>query len=226
MDEQHKILVVDDEPDILQFIRYNLEKEGYHVFEADSGEKALELVRSEEPDLILLDIMMPGLNGIETCRLIRENGTIRQPLIAFLSARGEEFTQVAGFDAGADDYITKPIKPRLLVSRLKALLRRNRKTESTRTLETCGFCIDRDAYLVRKGDNQWHLPRKEFELLYLLASRPGRVFTRDEIMHRVWGDEVIVGERTLDVHIRRLRQKLGNDLIKTVKGVGYKLEAS
>lgn len=221
---QIKILLVDDEPDILEFIRYNLQKENYKVIVASNGKEGLDMAKKEKPDLIILDVMMPGLDGIETCQEIRKIPGLENVLIAFLTARNEDYTQIAGFDAGADDYIQKPIKPKVLLSRIKALLRRSPQKENDNTLEVGGLRIDRERYLIVKDNEEIILPRKEFELVALLASRPGKVFTRDEILQRVWGDSVIVGDRTIDVHIRKVREKLGDDYVKTVKGVGYKFE--
>lgn len=225
----HKILLVDDEPDILEFMEYNLRKEDFAVFKANNGKEALELAQRELPDLIILDIMMPEMDGIEACRHIREHPALKNVMIAFLTARNEDYSQIAGFDVGADDYITKPIKPRVLISRINALLRRANKTveetsSDSAVIKVADIRIDRERYLVEKAGVVIELPRKEFELLYLLASKPGKVFTRDEILDRIWGNEVIVGDRTIDVHIRKLREKLGEDLIKTVKGIGYKLD--
>ncbi len=217
----HTILLVDDEQDILDFLSYNLQKEGYKVFTASNGEEALKLVRQISPSLILLDIMMPKMDGIETCQLIRKDLQFEQPIIAFLTSRAEDYSQVAGFEAGADDYITKPIRPRLLVSKVSSLLRRlDRAVEPTENASSL-LKINRDKYLVELNDNKIILPKKEFELLEMLASRPGNVFTREQILSTVWGNEAIVGERTIDVHIRKLREKLGNDYIRTIKGVGY-----
>jgi len=223
----YKILLVDDEEDILEFLSYNLKKEGFSVFAARDGKTAIELARQITPHLILLDIMMPEMDGIEVCEKIRALPKLRNTIIAFLTARGEDYSQIAGFDAGGDDYITKPIKPKVLVSRIKALLKRlNRdafSSGSDSSVITKGdLIIDRNKYLVFKGDEEVLLPKKEFELLLLLSSRPGRVFTRDEIFQLVWEDNVIVGDRTIDVHIRKLREKIGDDYIKTIKGVGYK----
>lgn len=225
----HKILLVDDEPDILEFMEYNLRKEDFTVFKANNGKEALEMAQRELPDLIILDIMMPEMDGIEACRHIREHPSLKNVMIAFLTARNEDYSQIAGFDVGADDYITKPIKPRVLISRINALLRRANKTveetsSESSVIKVADIRIDRERYLVEKAGVVIELPRKEFELLYLLASKPGKVFTRDEILDRIWGNEVIVGDRTIDVHIRKLREKLGEDLIKTVKGIGYKLD--
>ena len=225
----YKILLVDDEPDILEFMEYNLKKEKYSVFTANNGKEALLVAKREKPDLIILDIMMPEMDGIETCRALREMPEFRNTLIAFLTARNEDYSQVAGFDVGADDYITKPIKPRVLISRINALFRRYKNSDpnheaNKNVLSVGDLMIDREQYHVMKGEEKVELPRKEFELLALLASKPGKVFTRDEILERVWGNEVIVGDRTIDVHIRKLREKLGEDLIKTVKGIGYKFD--
>ncbi len=219
-----KILLVDDEPDILEFLSYNLRKEHYTVFIAENGKTGIEIARREEPHLIILDVMMPGMDGIETCTELRKDPKFRNTLIAFLTARNEDYTQVAGFDAGADDYITKPVKPKVLISRVKALLRRKPEASEAETLEVGGLGIDRSRYLVRKEGQEIIFPKKEFELLAMLASRPGRVFTREEILNKVWGGEVVVGDRTIDVHIRKLREKLGDSYIRTVKGVGYKFE--
>lgn len=222
--ENNKILLVDDEPDILEFISYNLVKEGFEVFTSNNGKEAIKLAQKERPDLIILDVMMPDLDGIETCRVIRETPELKDVLIAFLTARNEDYSQIAGFDAGADDYINKPIKPRVLVSRVKALLRRQGSSGSEEVMEVNGFSIDREKYLIVKDGKQINLPKKEFELIALLASRPGKVFTREDILKNVWGDDVVVGDRTIDVHIRKLREKLGDAYIRTIKGVGYKFE--
>ena len=222
---KEKILLVDDEPDIIEFLGYNLTKEGYDVSTATSGKEAVEIAKKFQPDLILLDVMMPEMDGIETCQEIRGIENIKNTLIAFLSARGEDYSQVAGLDAGADDYITKPIKPRLLVSRVKAILRRKSGVEDTAINEQEGeIRIDREKYLVYKKGEELSFPKKEFELLALLLSKPGKVFTREVILESVWGGEVIVGDRTIDVHIRKLREKLGDHYIKTIKGVGYKFQ--
>lgn len=222
----YKLLLVDDEPDILEFVSYNLQKEGYQVETAGSGVKAIEKAKKTTPHLILLDVMMPEMDGIETCDRLRALPDLNNTMIAFLTARGEDYSQVAGFDAGADDYITKPIKPKVLLSRIKALLRRQSNAVETagNKMEIGNLIIDQEQYLVTFEGNKLELPRKEFELLSLLASKPGKVFSREEIMDKVWGNEVIVGGRTIDVHIRKLREKIGSKLIKTVKGVGYKFE--
>ncbi len=222
---KQRILLVDDESDILEMISYNLNREGYEVQTAENGRKALEIARANKPDLVLLDVMMPEMDGMETCRVMREDPNLCNVLIAFLTARNEDYSQIAGFDAGADDYISKPIKPRVLVSRVKALLRRNviADVEKTERSEV-GITIDKERYLVYKDKENLSLPKKEFELLALLISAPGRVFTREHILSSVWGNDVIVGDRTIDVHIRKLREKLGDDYFKTIKGVGYKFE--
>ena len=226
--EEAKILLVDDEPDILEFIGYNLKKEGFSVFTAPNGKKAIELARKELPQVIILDVMMPEMDGIETCEEIRRIPELRGSMVAFLTARGEDYSQIAGFDAGADDYITKPIKPKVLVSRVRALLKRyhpgfgHTEEEGRQKVEAGDLIIDRERYLVILGDQELSLPKKEFELLNLLVSKPEKVFQRDEIYKTIWGDEVIVGDRTIDVHIRKLREKIGEDHIKTIKGVGYK----
>jgi two-component system alkaline phosphatase synthesis response regulator PhoP len=222
---KQKILLVDDEPDILEMIGFNLEREGFEVFTAPNGRKALELARTHLPDLILLDVMMPEMDGMETCRELRDDARLKNTIIAFLTARNEDYSQIAGFDAGADDYISKPIKPRVLISRVKALLRRGVASASeTPKRELSGIVIDKERYVVYKEGVELSLPKKEFELLALLASQPGRVFTRENILSSVWGNDVIVGDRTIDVHIRKLREKLGDDFFKTIKGVGYKFE--
>ncbi len=223
----YSLLLVDDEADILEFVSYNLKKEGFNVSTASNGEEGLKKAKKEKPHLILLDVMMPGMDGIETCDQIRNTSGLENTLIAFLTARGEDYSQVAGFDAGADDYITKPIKPKVLVSRIKALLRRyGQNNQSNDSVQEFGnLTIDLDKYQVRYKGKKLDLPRKEFELLSLLISRPGKVFHRDEILDKIWGNEVVVGGRTIDVHIRKLREKIGDKFIKTVKGVGYKFEA-
>jgi two-component system alkaline phosphatase synthesis response regulator PhoP len=226
MNNSHKILLVDDEPDILEFLSYNLKKEGYNTFIANNGREAITVAKRENPDLIILDVMMPDMDGIETCREIRELPGLKNVMIAFLTARSEEYSQIAGFEVGADDYINKPIKPRVLISRIKALLRRagNSEISSDDKSDMGGIKIDRERYLIIQDGKEINLPKKEFELLALLASKPGKVFTREVILDKVWGGEVIVGDRTIDVHIRKLREKLGEEFIKTVKGIGYKFE--
>ncbi|MAY84620.1 MAG: DNA-binding response regulator [Flavobacteriales bacterium] len=224
--KKEKILLVDDEADILEIVGYNLKKEGYEVTTTDNGKDAIKLAKKENPDLIILDVMMPEMDGMETCYQMRNIPTLKDTLIAFLTARGEDYSQIAGFDAGADDYITKPVKPRVLVSKVKAILRRKGGSVSVEEdIEVGGISIDRERYLIKKDGEEINLPKKEFELLSLLMSKPGRVYTREVIMNNIWGGEVVVGDRTIDVHIRKLREKLGDSYIKTVKGVGYKFEA-
>jgi two-component system alkaline phosphatase synthesis response regulator PhoP len=225
-----KILVVDDDPDIAEFLSYNLRHEGYSVQLVNNGKEAIQMVSELSPHLILLDVMMPGMDGIETCEKIREDPRNADILIVFLTARSEDYSQLAGFNAGADDYITKPVKPKVLISRLKALLRRYgtrlKQEDNTReTIKIDDLIIDPERYLVFKGDRELTLPRKEFKLLWLLTSKPSRVFTRDEIFDQIWGSDVFVGDRTIDVYIRKLREKIGDNCIKTIKGVGYKFEA-
>lgn len=224
----HTILVIDDEADIRMLVKYNLEKEGYHVIDSENGENGIELARIHQPDLILLDVMMPGIDGIETCERIRKIPELTSTMICFLTARSEEYSQIAGLEAGADDYITKPIKPKLLLTRIAALLRRKEKPQTSHSnpqpIPDRSIEIDIEKYVVIKDGKPFTLPRKEFELLALLMSKPEKVFLRDTIMSSVWGDEVIVGDRTIDVHIRKLREKLGDQHIITVKGVGYKFQ--
>lgn len=221
-----RILLVDDEPDILEIISYNLTSEGYQVITAENGIEAIELARQTKPHLIILDVMMPEMDGIEACERIRKIPELDETVITFLTARSEDYSQMAGFDAGADDYITKPIKPKVLMSKVKALLRRFREGESQgNVLEVGDLIINRDEYKVLNNGQEIILPRKEFELLWLLASKPGKVFQREEILEQVWGNEVIVGGRTIDVHIRKLREKIGEECFKTIKGVGYKFVA-
>ncbi len=225
--QAYKILLVDDEQDIIEFLSYNLKKEGFIVYTAQNGIKALELAKKHLPHLILLDVMMPEMDGIETCEEIRKNPLLENTIVAFLTARGEDYSQIAGFDAGADDYITKPIKPKLLVSRINALLKRYNVGNAAPAadsviIKTGDLIIDREKYLVYKNEEPISLPKKEFELLVLLAGKPDKVFLRDEIYSVIWGDSVVVGDRTIDVHIRKLREKIGEAHIKTVKGVGYK----
>ncbi len=217
------ILLVDDEPDILEIVGYNLSSEGYQVITADNGSDGVKLAKKHKPHLIILDVMMPEMDGIEACELIRKSPELEDTIIAFLTARGEDYSQMAGFDAGADDYITKPIKPKVLVSKVKALLRRYRENEKSANIVHLGdITINREEYKISQGDQEMALPRKEFELLSLLASKPGKVFKREDILDNVWGNDIVVGGRTIDVHIRKLREKIGDDKIKTVKGVGYK----
>ncbi len=218
-----KILLVDDEPDILEIIGYNLSAEGYEIFTAKNGLKAISQAKKHKPNLIILDVMMPEMDGIEACAKMRALPELSETVITFLTARGEDYSQLAGFEAGADDYITKPIKPKVLVSKVKALLRRFKKKDLSQDNINAGdLVINREEYKIIKGKEEIILPRKEFELLALLASKPGKVFKRDEILDRVWGNEVVVGGRTIDVHIRKLREKIGDESFKTVKGVGYK----
>lgn len=221
-----KILLVDDEPDILEFMEYNLKKEGYHVLTAKNGKEALEIAKKEKPQLVILDIMMPVMDGIEACRHLREMPEMKSSIITFLTARNEEYSQIAGFDVGADDYISKPIKPRIMISRIKALLRRSGGSDlpTTPVMQIGGLKIDREKYLVFQDEEAISFPRKEFELLSLLTSKPGKVFTREDILSRVWGSEIVVGDRTIDVHIRKIREKLGDETIKTIKGIGYKFD--
>ena len=218
-----KILLVDDEPDILEIVGYNLSSVGYQLSTASNGTEAIAKAKKIKPHLIIMDVMMPEMDGIEACENIRKDSSLANTIITFLTARGEDYSQVAGFDAGADDYITKPIKPKVLVSKVKALLRRLKNEDENELIVTVGnIVINREAYKIEKDGEEIILPRKEFELLSLLASRPGKVFKREEILDKVWGNEVIVGGRTIDVHIRKLREKIGEHHFKTVKGVGYK----
>jgi two-component system alkaline phosphatase synthesis response regulator PhoP len=225
---KQKILIVDDEKDILDLIAFNLNREGYQVSTAQNGEEAINVAKQVNPDLIILDVMMPKMDGIEACRIMRAMPEFKSTFMVFLTARSEEYSEIAGFHVGADDYIAKPIKPRALMSRINAILRRNASEESDAAvqdkIEIADLVIDRDSFLVYKGEQKIVLAKKEFELLYLLASKPGKVFKRDEILDKVWGNEVVVGGRTIDVHIRKLREKIGEDLFKTIKGVGYKFE--
>ncbi|MBK12356.1 MAG: DNA-binding response regulator [Crocinitomicaceae bacterium] len=221
--DKKKILVVDDEADILEIVQYNLEKGDFDVSTASNGIEAIEIAAEWHPDLILLDVMMPEMDGMETCSRMRSNAELESTVIAFLTARGEDYSQIAGFESGADDYITKPIKPRVLLSRIKALLRRGTVTKtSNQVFSSKTITIDRDRYVVIQHGNEMNLPKKEFELLSLLVSQPGKVFSRSSILSQVWGSQVVVGDRTIDVHIRKLREKLGDHHFKTVKGVGYK----
>ena len=217
-----KILLVDDEPDILEIVGYNLSQEGYSISTARNGLEAIEMAKKVQPHLIILDIMMPEMDGIEACQKIREIDSLKDVIITFFTARGEDYSQLAGFDAGADDYITKPVKPKILVGKVKSLLRRLKSISSDNVLNVGSITINRDEYLITKNDRSIFLPRKEFELFSLLTSKPGKVFKRDDILNNVWGSEVVVGGRTIDVHIRKLREKIGDDYFQTVKGVGYK----
>jgi two-component system alkaline phosphatase synthesis response regulator PhoP len=215
------ILLVDDDLDILEFLKYNLEKEGYTISTASNGQMALDVFQKNKPALVIMDVMMPVMDGIEACYAIRKMTTFPQPIIAFLTSRAEDYSQVAGFEAGADDYISKPIRPRLLISKVESLLRRIKPQALNTIIEVGQIKIDREKYLVETKDGVIQFPKKEFELLELLISKPQKVFTREEILGKVWGTETIVGERTIDVHIRKLREKLGDDYIRTIKGVGY-----
>ncbi|WP_420320551.1 response regulator transcription factor [Flagellimonas sp.] len=219
-----KILLVDDEPDILEIVSYNLSAEGYQVYTAKNGVEGVAKAKKKTPHLIILDVMMPEMDGIEACEIIRNTSGLENTIITFLTARGEDYSQVAGFDAGADDYITKPIKPKVLVSKVKALLRRlkEEKKEAEEIIKVGTIIINREEYKIINKGEEIVLPRKEFELLSLLTSKPNKVFKREVIMDKVWGNEVVVGGRTIDVHIRKLREKIGDDNFKTVKGVGYK----
>ena len=219
--KKFKILLVDDEPDILEIISYTLINEGYSVYTAANGIEAIDLARKINPTLIILDVMMPQMDGVEACEIIRNDSEIGDTIITFLSARGEDYSQIAGFNAGADDYITKPIKPRVLKSKIKSLLRRS-NSEDKYVINFENMTIDRNTYKLIIEGNELSLPKKEFELLFLLCSKPGKVFKREFILESVWGKEVVVGDRTIDVHIRKLREKIGDSYFKTIKGVGYK----
>jgi two-component system alkaline phosphatase synthesis response regulator PhoP len=224
-DTTKKILVADDEPDILEIISYNLRKEGYEVFTASDGNEALDKARLHHPDLIILDIMMPKKTGVEVCQILRTQPEFSQTLIIFLTALSDEAVQIKGLESGADDYVTKPVSPKVLISRVNAIFRRiKQEPVENKRIRIGNFSIDPASYLVTIDDREVSLAKKEFELLYLLASKPGRVLLRNEILSQVWGSEVIVGDRTIDVHIRKIRQKLNTDCITTVKGVGYKFE--
>lgn len=227
MIRKERILLVDDEEDILEILSYNLANEGYDVLTAKNGVEAIGIAKEKHPDLIILDVMMPEMDGMETCLELRKEDSLNNTVITFLSARAEDYSQIAGFESGADDYITKPIKPRVLISKVKALLRRSGETGNKEldNLVVGNITLDREKYLITQDGQTIILPRKEFELLGLLMSKPGKVFTREVIMDRLWEGEVIVGDRTIDVHIRKLREKIGDEIIKTVKGVGYKLTA-
>ncbi len=230
MNSNFKLLVVDDEQDIIEFISYNLKKEGYNVHTATNGKQAVKIARDIQPHLIILDVMMPEMDGVETCERLREIPSLDGSLIAFLTARAEDYSQIAGFDAGADDYITKPIKPKVLVSRIKALLKRYGNGLSASAEEPEDYyrvgnlTINKEKHLVTIDDRPLEMPKKEFNLLILLTSRPSKVFTREEIFNKIWGDDIFVGDRTIDVYIRKLREKIGDSAIKTIKGVGYKFE--
>lgn len=219
-----KIVIIDDEEDIRDILSYNLVKEGFTVFSAANGQEGIQICKAELPSLVILDVMMPGMDGVEVCETLRKTPGLEQVLICFLTARGEDYSQIAGLDAGADDYISKPIKPRVLISRINALMRR----KDTATVKPAAMgnelIIDREKYLIYKDGNAIHLPKKEFELLALLASRPDIVFERDYILEKVWGTDIIVGDRTIDVHVRKLREKIGDNNIQTVKGIGYKFK--
>lgn len=217
-----KILIVDDEADIRQILTYNLQKEGYEVFEAATGEEGIRVTKEIHPDLILLDVMMPEMDGIEVCEQLRRTPEFENVLICFLTARSEDYSQIAGLDAGADDYVSKPVKPKVLISRINALLRRKGVIDSSGNGNDTKIVINRDKYVVEVNGDTIHLPRKEFELLALLASKPDSVFERDVILDSVWGSEIVVGDRTIDVHIRKLREKIGAEHIVTIKGIGYK----
>ena len=218
----YKILLVDDEPDILEIISYSLESAGYKIYKANNGLEAIKIAKKIIPDLIIMDLMMPHMNGIDACDAIRKSDNLNDVIITFLSARGEDFSKIAGFEAGADDYITKPIKPKVLLSKVKALLRRKSSEQDQTIIQINDLIIDRSKYSVNLKGIELNLPRKEFELLYLLTSSPNTVFTREKILDVVWGSDVIVGDRTIDVHIRKIREKIGASSFKTIKGVGYK----
>jgi two-component system alkaline phosphatase synthesis response regulator PhoP len=220
--QEHTILIIDDDEDILEFLSYTLKKEGFKTYTASNGLDGIQLTKDLIPDLIILDVMMPQMDGIEACQIIRGDLNIKQPIITFLTSRSEDYSQIAGLEAGADDYISKPIRPRLLISKVQSLLRRKMKVSIPKP--SSRLTIDREKFKVIFNGVNIDLPKKEFELLELLASRPGKVFNRDQILHIVWGDGAIVGERTIDVHIRKLREKIGNNYIRTIKGVGYTFE--
>ncbi len=230
--ENYKILIVDDEADMLDFISYNLKTKNFQIFTTDNGAEAIRLAKENIPHLILLDVMMPGMDGIETCEELRKTQALDHTIIAFLTARGEDYSQIAGFEAGGDDYSTKHVRPKVLYSRIKALLKRFEKSsvaqkeevvhEMNNIIKKKDLMIDRERFVVMKNNEELILPKKEFELLSLLISKPDKVFTRDQIFHEVWGDNIVVSDRTIDVHIRKLREKIGDKFIKTVKGVGYK----
>ena len=219
-----KILVVDDDPDIIEIISYNLKKENYKVFSCYNGTDSIKIAEKEKPDLIILDVMMPGMDGIQVCEKLRSKNEFNNTIIMFLSARGEDFTHIAAYDAGADDFVNKPLKPRLLILKVRSLLRRTNKINnvSSMKLNFKGLIIDKEEYTVKIKGEKLILPRKEFELLFMLSSNTGKVIKREEIMNQIWGEDVIVGDRTIDVHIRKLRKKIGSNFIKTIKGIGYK----
>jgi len=219
-----KILVVDDDPDIIEIISYNLKKENYKVFSCYNGTDSIKIAEKEKPDLIILDVMMPGMDGIQVCEKLRSKNEFNNTIIMFLSARGEDFTHIAAYDAGADDFVNKPLKPRLLILKVRSLLRRTNKINnvSSMKLNFKGLIIDKEEYTVKIKGEKLILPRKEFELLFMLSSNNGKVIKREEIMNQIWGEDVIVGDRTIDVHIRKLRKKIGSNFIKTIKGIGYK----
>jgi two-component system alkaline phosphatase synthesis response regulator PhoP len=219
---QIKILLVDDEPDVLEIVGYNLSNQGYAIFKASNGIEAIKMAKKIKPQLIILDLMMPEMDGIEACQEIRQIEALHDTIITFFTARNEDYSQLAGLEAGADDYITKPVKPKVLVGKVKSLLRRLKTKQNNLILNLGELIINKEDYHVMKNNHKIILPRKEFELLFLLASKPNKVFNRDLILETVWGKEVIVGDRTIDVHIRKLREKIGDNYIKTVKGVGYK----
>ena len=221
--QETKILLVDDEPDIIEIIKFNLEKKGYQIYTASDGLEAIKISEKIVPHLIIMDVMMPNMDGIEACEQLRKDNKFSDTIIMFLSARGEDFSYVAAFEAGADDYVTKPIKPKVLVSKVKALLRRFKEDHKKENVLDFGdLIIDKEEYKIIKQEKEIFLPRKEFELIYLLASKMNKVCKREEIMENIWGSEVVVGDRTIDVHVRKLREKIGNNYLKTVKGIGYK----
>ncbi len=222
-----KILIVDDEPDILEFLQYNLEKEGFDVQTAIDGEEGLIKAHSKIPDIVVLDIMMPRMDGFEVCKVMRKDPKFDNTIITFLTAKDEDFSQIAALDLGGDDFITKPVSPRVFTSRIKALLRRHKSTDSNsldQIIKIADLLIDKEKVMVKRGDRKIELAKKEFELFCLLVEKPGKVYTREEIFRKVWGTDVIVGNRTIDVHIRKLREKVGSEYIKTIKGIGYKFE--
>lgn len=224
-DSTFKILLVDDEPDILEIVSYNLKNEGYQIFTASNGKEGIEKAKKILPDLIILDVMMPDIDGIEACKILKEIDSLNHTIITFFTARSEEYSQLAGYEAGADDYITKPIKPKLLLSKVNALLRRNPKNKQENNIvKTNRLIIDKNTYSITINNQKINLPRKEFKLLHLLVTNKDKVVLRETIMDKVWGSDVVVGNRTIDVHMRKLRKKIGDNFFKTVKGVGYKFE--